>query len=52
MSQIPLEDPQNADDELSAEYHFDYSKAQPNRFAIYDEKPPLKVVTLDAHETI
>jgi hypothetical protein len=48
MNKFPFEDSHNADDEPSAEYHFDYSKANPNRFAIRDEKPPLKVVTLDA----
>jgi hypothetical protein len=40
MNKIP-------DDELLAEYHFDYQKAKPNRFAARGGKQRLKVVVLD-----
>jgi hypothetical protein len=45
MSKKPFEEASNPDDELLAEYHFDYKKAKPNRFA--DGKQRLKVVVLD-----
>jgi hypothetical protein len=35
------------DDELLTEYHFDYQKAKPNRFAAHSGKQLLKVVVLD-----
>ena len=47
MSKTPFEESYNSDDELSAEYHFDYKKAKPNRFAARDGKQLLKVVVLD-----
>ncbi|MGV0028111.1 hypothetical protein [Phormidesmis priestleyi] len=37
----------NSDDEILIEYHFDYEKAKPNRFAADSEKQRLKVVVLD-----
>jgi len=46
MSKTPFEESHNSDDELLAEYHFDYKKAKPNRFA-QTEKQLLKVVVLD-----
>jgi hypothetical protein len=47
MSKTPFEESDNSDDELLAEYQFDYNKAKPNRFANRGEKQPLKVVVLD-----
>ena len=47
MSKTPFEKSYNSDDELQAEYHFDYKKAKPNRFAARDETQRLKVVVLD-----
>ncbi len=47
MSKTPFEDSCNSDDELLAEYHFDYKKAKPNRFAVRNETQLLKVVVLD-----
>jgi hypothetical protein len=38
---------QNSDDELLAEYRFDYQKAKPNRFAVRSEMQKLTVVVLD-----
>jgi hypothetical protein len=35
------------EDELLPEYHFDYKKAKPNRFATQSGKQLLKVVVLD-----
>jgi hypothetical protein len=46
MSKTPFEEPGNSDDLLD-EYHFDYNKAKPNRFAARGGKPVLKVVVLD-----
>jgi hypothetical protein len=37
----------NSDDDLLDEYHFDYNKAKPNRFAGRDDQQLLKVVVLD-----
>ncbi len=37
---------QAADDDMLPEYHFDYSKARPNRFAI-KHKPGSRIVVLD-----
>jgi len=34
MSEISDEKLQGSDDELQAEYHFDYQRAKPNRFVI------------------
>jgi hypothetical protein len=47
MSKMPFEESHSLDDELLAEYHFDYKKAKPNRFATSDGKQLLKVVVLD-----
>jgi hypothetical protein len=47
MSKTPFEESQNANDELLNEYHFDYKKAKPNRFATRGGKQLLKVVVLD-----
>ena len=47
MSKTPFEESHNSDDELLAEYHFDYKKAKPNRFADQSGKQLLKVVVLD-----
>lgn len=47
MSKTPFEESHNSDDELLAEYHFDYKKAKPNRFAPQSRKQLLKVVVLD-----
>lgn len=45
MSKTPSENSHN--DELLNEYHFDYKKARPNRFAARDGRRQLKVVVLD-----
>lgn len=37
MSKTPSDKTQNPEDELLAEYHFDYQKAKPNRFATRNE---------------
>jgi hypothetical protein len=47
MSKTPFEESHNSDDELLAEYHLDYKKAKPNRFAAQSGKQLLKVVVLD-----
>lgn len=47
MSKTPFEESYNSDDELLAEYHFDYKKAKPNRFAARDSEQLLRVVVLD-----
>ncbi|MBD2560090.1 hypothetical protein ACEYW6_02615 [Nostoc sp. UIC 10607] len=48
MNKTPFEESHNSDDELLAEYHFDYKKAKPNRFAAQSRrKQLLKVVVLD-----
>jgi hypothetical protein len=47
MSKTPFEESHSLDDELLAEYHFDYKKAKPNRFTGGDGKQLLKVVVLD-----
>jgi hypothetical protein len=47
MSNMPSNHPQNQDNELLAEYRFDYQKAKPNRFAAQDEAQTLTVVVLD-----
>ena len=47
MSKTPFEESHNSDEELLAEYHFDYKKAKPNRFAAESGKQLLKVVVLD-----
>ena len=47
MSKTPFNHPQNPDDELLAEYRFDYRQAKPNRFAARSGEYKLKVVVLD-----
>lgn len=47
MSKTPSDQPQNLEDELLAEYSFDYQTAKPNRFAVCDETQKLTVVVLD-----
>lgn len=47
MNKTPFEESLNSDDELLAEYRFDYKKAKPNRFAACGGKQLLKVVVLD-----
>ncbi|MBC6477300.1 MAG: hypothetical protein GDA56_05410 [Hormoscilla sp. GM7CHS1pb] len=47
MNKTNFDHTDNLDDELEAEYHFDYKKAKPNRFAISAGKQRLKVVVLD-----
>jgi hypothetical protein len=47
MSKTPFEESHNSDDELLTEYHFDYKKVKPNRFATRGGKQVLKVVVLD-----
>jgi hypothetical protein len=46
MNKIDIE-LHDSDDELLAEYHFDYKKAKPNRFAVQDGKQVSKIVILD-----
>jgi hypothetical protein len=45
MSRMPSEELSNSENELLAEYHFDYKKVKPNRFA--NGRNQLKVVVLD-----
>ena len=47
MNKTPFEESHNSDDELLAEYHFDYKKAKPNRFTGHTGKQLLKSVVLD-----
>lgn len=47
MNKTPFEETQNSDDELLADYHFDYKKAKPNRFATQSKTQKLTVVVLD-----
>ena len=47
MNKTPSDQIQNSEDELLAEYHFDYQKAKPNRFALAHKTQKLTVV-LDA----
>jgi hypothetical protein len=47
MSKTPFEESPHSNDELLAEYHFDYKKAKPNRFAGSGGRQPLKIVVLD-----
>ncbi|MEH2066532.1 MAG: hypothetical protein V7K50_30415 [Nostoc sp.] len=47
MNKTPFEESYNSDDELLAEYHFDYKKAKSNHFAAKSRKQLLKVVVLD-----
>jgi hypothetical protein len=47
MSKTAFEETYNAGDELLTEYHFDYKKVKPNRFAACGGEQVLKVVVLD-----
>ena len=47
MSKTPVEESHNSDEELLADYHFDYKKAKPNRVAAQSGKQLLKVGVLD-----
>ena len=47
MSKTPSDDIQTHDDELLAEYRFNYQQAKPNRFAVHNETQKLTVVVLD-----
>lgn len=47
MSKTPSDHPQNPEDELLAEYRFDYQKAKLNRFAARNQTQNLTVVVLD-----
>lgn len=47
MSKTPSESTHNPEDELLAEYRFDYQKAKPNRFAAREGTQKLTVVVLD-----
>ncbi|MBN3927821.1 hypothetical protein [Nostoc sp. NMS4] len=47
MNETHAEKSQNSDDELQAEYGFDYQKAKPNRFALRSGTQQLTVVVLD-----
>ncbi|MDB9527579.1 hypothetical protein PN498_16400 [Oscillatoria sp. CS-180] len=44
---MPSDQTQNFEDELSPEYHFDYQKAKPNRFAVGQKTQKATVVVLD-----
>ena len=44
MNKTFFDNSQNSDDELMPEYHFDYQKAKPNRFAADSKKQGLTVV--------
>ena len=47
MNEKKIEETDNSDDDLDAEYNFNYKKAKPNRFAISAGKQRLNVVVLD-----
>ena len=47
MSKTPFDHTQNPENELLAEYRFDYQKAKPNRFVAHNEQQKLTVVVLD-----
>ncbi|MEH2373477.1 hypothetical protein [Nostoc sp.] len=47
MNEMPFDKSQNSDDELQAEYRFDYHSAKPNRFAARSGTQQLTVVVLD-----
>ena len=47
MKKTPFNESSNSEDELLPEYHFDYKKAKPNRFANRSEKQQMTVVVLD-----
>jgi hypothetical protein len=47
MKKTPFNEYSNSEDELLSEYHFDYKKAKPNRFANRSGKQQMTVVVLD-----
>jgi hypothetical protein len=47
MNKTSFEESSNLEDDLLPEYHFDYKKAKPNRFAAQGGRQLLKVVVLD-----
>ncbi len=47
MSAIPSDHLPSSEEDLLAEYRFDYRKAKPNRFAVSHETTKLRVVVLD-----
>ncbi len=47
MKKTPFNESSNSEDELLPEYHFDYKKAKPNRFANRSGKQQMTVVVLD-----
>lgn len=47
MNKTPSDHTQNPEDELLAQYRFDYQKAKPNRFTTPNETQKLTVVVLD-----
>ncbi|MEG3973913.1 MULTISPECIES: hypothetical protein [unclassified Microcoleus] len=47
MKKTPFNESSNSEDELLSEYHFDYKKAKPNRFANRSGKQQMTVVVLD-----
>jgi hypothetical protein len=47
MNKTPSEQIQNSEDELLAEYHFDYHKAKRNRFAANNKTQKLTVILDD-----
>lgn len=47
MNNMPSDHVPSQNDELLAEYSFDYKKAKPNRFAAHDDRQKAMVVVLD-----
>lgn len=47
MKKTPFDEFSNSEEEFLAEYHFDYQKAKPNRFAASSERRKITVVVLD-----
>ena len=47
MNKMPFNEFLNPDDELLPEYHFDYERAKPNRFATQSAQRKMTVVVLD-----
>jgi DNA-directed RNA polymerase specialized sigma24 family protein len=46
MNKMPFNESSNLDEDMLSEYHFDYQKAKPNRFATRNEKK-MTIVVLD-----
>jgi hypothetical protein len=47
MNKTAYEESEDLNDDLAPEYHFDYQKAKPNRFANRSGQDGLTVVVLD-----